>query len=172
MRHADSHPRRIVWFYTIAAAVVALDQLTKLAARQYLSFDQPRTVIPGFFDLKLSYNSGAAFGIMPNWAPLFIIAGLVAVFAIVRLRRAGASSPALSVGLGLLLGGAIGNLIDRLASPSGEVTDFLSLHLTLGDRIYAWPTFNVADIAIVCGIAAVFFYVYVIEKRRAERRED
>lgn len=168
MRDADSHPRRIVWFYTLAALVVALDQLTKLAARRCLSLDEPVTVIPGFFDLKLSYNSGAAFGIMPNWAPLFIIAGLVAIFAIVRLRGTRASSPALSVGLGLLLGGAIGNLIDRLASPIGEVTDFLSLHLKLGDKTYVWPTFNIADIAIVCGIAAVFLYVYVVEKRQAE----
>jgi len=165
LRHANSQPRRVVWFYAPAALVVVLDQLTKFAARRCLSLDRPVTVIPGFFDLKLSYNTGAAFGIMPNWAPLFIIAGLVAIFAIVRLRGTRSSSPALSVGLGLLLGGAIGNLIDRLASRTGEVTDFLSLHLRLGDRTYVWPTFNVADIGIVGGIAAVFIYVYAIEKR-------
>ena len=168
MRHADSQPRRVVWFYAPAALVVALDQLTKFAARRYLSPDRPGTLIPGFFDLKLSYNSGAAFGIMPNWAPLFIIVGLVAVFAIVRLRGAGARSLVLSAGLGLLLGGAVGNLIDRLASPTGEVTDFLSLYVRLGDRTYVWPTFNIADIAIVGGILAMFLHVYVIEKRRGE----
>ena len=73
-----------------AAAAVVVDQLTKLAARRLLEYDRPVGVIPGFFDLRLSYNSGGAFGILPSWAPLFIIVALVAIFAIVQLSKAGA----------------------------------------------------------------------------------
>lgn len=132
-----------------------------------LEFDEPVTVIPGFFDLRLSYNKGAAFGLLPDWAPLFIIVALVAIFAIVRLRAASSGPRALSVGLGLLLGGAVGNLIDRLASPRHEVTDFLSFHVTVSAETHAWPTFNIADAAIVVGAGMVLFLVYAIERPRA-----
>ena len=157
-----------MWFYGPAAGAILADQLAKLAARGWLNPDQPVRVIPGFFDLKLSYNSGAAFGVMPDWAPLFIITALAAVFAIVRLRKATDGSRVLAMGLGLLMGGAVGNLIDRLLSPGREVTDFLSLHVTISGKTYAWPTFNLADIGIVAGAVMVFFYVYVVEKRRTQ----
>jgi len=159
---------KAVWFYGPAAGMVLADQLTKLAARGCLKPDQPVRLIPGFLDLKLSYNSGAAFGVLPDWAPLFIIMAIVAVFAIVRLRRATGRSRVLAAGLGLLMGGALGNLIDRVASPTREVTDFLSFHVTVGGKMYAWPTFNLADIGIVAGAAMAFFYVYVVEKRRTQ----
>ncbi len=155
-----------MWLYGPAAVAVVVDQLTKLAARGALEPDRPIRVIPGFFDLRLSYNSGAAFGILPDWAPLFIIVALVAIYAIVRLRTATDGSRPLAIGLGLLMAGAIGNLIDRLLSPAREVTDFLSFHVTIGGKTYSWPTFNVADISIVAGAVLVLFYVYVIEKRR------
>lgn len=146
-----------------------LDQVTKFIARSRLEPGQPVTVIPGFLDLNLTFNSGAAFGVMPSWAPLFVIVALVAIYAIVRLKQARPGSRSLSIGLGLLLGGALGNLVDRLVSPTREVTDFLSLHLSYGGRTYAWPTFNVADIAIVAGAVLVLWHVYVVEKNRALR---
>jgi signal peptidase II len=68
----------------------------------------------------------------------------------------------------MLLGGAIGNLIDRLFTANREVTDFISLHISLNQQTHTWPTFNVADIGIVLGAICVLYYVYVIEKRRAE----
>ncbi len=163
---------RVAWLYAPAAGVVLVDQLTKLAARCWLDPDRPLRVIPGFFDLKLSYNSGAAFGVLPDWAPLFIIMALVAIYAVVRLRRAADGSRVLAAGLGLLMGGAVGNLIDRLTSPAREVTDFLSFHLTISGQTYAWPTFNVADIGIVAGVVMVFSYVYVIEKRRRDSEAE
>ena len=159
---------RAAWFYLPAVAAPVVDQLTKSAARRLLEYDRPVGVIPGFFDLRLSYNSGGAFGILPSWAPLFIIIALAAIFAIVKLSKAGAEARSLAVGLGLLLGGAVGNLIDRLFSRAREVTDFLSLHITYGGKTYTWPTFNVADIAIVIGAALVFFYVHVVGKRKGE----
>ncbi|MCL5104025.1 MAG: signal peptidase II [Armatimonadetes bacterium] len=154
-------------FYATAASAVVVDQVTKAIARGTLEPDMPVTVIPGFFDLRLSFNTGAAFGILPNWAPLFMVVALVAIFAIVRLRRQGPDSRALTVGLGLLLGGALGNLIDRLLLPGRAVTDFLSFHINIGGQLRAWPTFNIADIAVVLGAALLFLHVYILEKRRA-----
>ena len=155
-----------VRFWAAAGAVVVLDQLTKLLARAALGVDRPVAVVPGFFDLKLRFNSGAAFGILPDWAPLFILAALVAIYAIARLRQAGEGSRGLALGLGLVMGGALGNLVDRLASAEREVTDFLSFYIRLGGKTYAWPTFNLADAAIVVGAILVICHVYVIEKRR------
>ena len=167
MRDADLGSRNTTWFYVLALGVLLLDQITKAVARGVLEFDKSVTVIPGFFDLKLSYNEGAAFGVLPNWAPLFIIVALAAVFAVVKLRSAGPHSRLLSVGLGLLLGGGLGNLVDRLVSPARAVTDFLSFHVAIRGKTYQWPTFNVADAAIVVGAILVLFFVYVIQKREA-----
>jgi signal peptidase II len=153
-------------FYVTAGAVVLADQLAKFIARAVLTADQPHKIIPGLFDLKLGYNTGAAFGILPDWAPLFIIAALVMIFAIVRFGQAREGSRAFVFGLGLLLGGALGNLIDRLTAPARGVTDFLSLHARLGGTTYIWPTFNLADIAIVAGAILVLFHVFILDKRR------
>lgn len=143
--------------------MVVIDQVTKYFARQSLA-DRSITVIPGFFDLRLAYNQGAAFGILPNWAPLFILVGLVAIYAIVRLRGTSSTSKSLSIGLAMMLGGAIGNLIDRIIFRDQGVTDFLDFHIK--SSALAWPTFNLADAAIVIGAVLVVFHVYVIEKRR------
>ena len=160
--------RNTVRFYLVALGVVIIDQITKIIARNSLQSDQPVPVIPGFFDLRLGYNSGAAFGVLPDWTPLFIIVAMVAIYAIVKLRKAAPDSGSLSIGLGMLLGGAAGNLLDRLMSPNKEVTDFLSLHVTLQGKTHFWPTFNLADVAIIAGAIIVLFYVYIVEKRRAE----
>lgn len=160
-------------FSAVALGLVGLDQISKAAARVCLLPDRPVALIPGFFDLRLDFNSGAAFGILPNWAPLLIIVALAAVFAIVCLNRPnGRGSKVLSTGLALLMGGAVGNLIDRLASwiarSQSEVTDLLSFHVTVGGRTRAWPTFNLADVGIVAGAVLVLVYVYVLEKRRPD----
>ena len=167
MRDDKLVSKNSVIFYLVGIGVVIIDQITKILARNSLP-DRPVNVIPGFFDLNLSYNKGAAFGVLPDWTPLFIIVALVAIFAIVKLRKAGPDSRSLSVGLGLLLGGAIGNLVDRLISPGNKVTDFLSLHITMKSKTYTWPTFNIADAAIVIGAIIILFYVYIVEKRRSE----
>lgn len=154
-------------FYWFAAAAVAVDQVTKILARHYLE-NRSITVIPGFFDLRLSYNTGAAFGILPSWTPFFIVIALVTIYAIVKFRQADGGSRPMSAGLGLLLGGAIGNLIDRLSSPARGVTDFLSFHVGGVARQLVYPTFNFADVAIVIGALFLFYSVYVVEKRKSE----
>jgi signal peptidase II len=159
--------KNTIWFYSTAIDVVVIDQVTKYLARQSLAH-KVVTLIPGLLDLRLAFNTGAAFSVLPNWAPLFILIGLVAIYAIVKLRRVGSGSLWASLGLGMLLGGAMGNLIDRIAFPGRGVTDFIDLHV--GHN--AWPTFNIADVAIVIGALLVLFHVYIIEKRRSEAGDE
>lgn len=168
MNDAEPTRRSAPAFYIAAGAVVVLDQITKAIARATLEPDQTHTLIPGLFDLKLSSNPGAAFGILPDWAPLFIIIALVAIYAVVRLGHAQRASRSFSIGLGLVLGGAIGNLIDRLTSADRSVTDFLNLHIRLSGETHAWPTFNIADAAIVVGAAIVLYHVFILEKRNTD----
>lgn len=167
--------RQELRFYGTAAVVLAVDQVTKFLARRFLDYDRPVTVIPGFFDLKLSYNRGAAFGLLPDWAPLLILIALIVIYAIVRLRSSVFASSEIrsrtfSIALGLLLGGAAGNLIDRLTSPSQTVTDFISLYIIYHGEKYAWPTFNIADVAIVVGALMLFFF-YGVGRRESREPE-
>jgi signal peptidase II len=166
LREDDRTTGKTTGFYLTAGVVLAVDQLAKILARAYLQEGQTHTLIPGLFDLKLSYNTGAAFGILPDWAPLFVVAALVTIFAVVRFGQARERSRAFVIGLGLLLGGAMGNLIDRIAAPSRGVTDFLSFHVRIGGSTYAWPTFNVADVAIVAGAILVLFHVFILDRQR------
>jgi signal peptidase II len=111
-------------------------------------YGHPVTVIPRVFDIAPQTNPGAAFGLMQSSGYLLAIIGLVVVFAIVKLRVQRSRSRLLAIGLGVLLGGAVGNLIDRLVS--GAVYDFLDIHI--------WPIFNLADIAIVIGGVMLVIY--------------
>jgi signal peptidase II len=137
--------------YAAAAAVFGLDRLTKIAIERRIAEGAFRRVIPGFFDIARSANSGVAFGIFNDssfaWRTLaLILVNLVAVIAIaVYLWRGREIDRPTLWGLGLILGGAAGNGLDRIVS--GRVTDFLDFYL--GE--YHWPAFNVADSSIVIG---------------------
>jgi signal peptidase II len=137
--------------YTAAAAVFALDRLTKWIIETRLSFLDTYRVIPGFFDIVRSQNRGVAFGIFNDstseWRTiLLIVASVAAVAAIGVLLWNARRLDRYSVwGFALILGGAAGNVFDRIVS--GQVTDFLLLYVGQ----YQWPTFNVADSAIVTG---------------------
>jgi len=140
--------RRLFNLAVVALAVVGLDQVLKALA-QHLLAAGPVPVIPGFFDLVLVYNRGAAFGSF-TWLPranwVFLGVTLVAVGVALWLalgpsgRRAG-----VRVSLGLIVGGALGNMIDRLRL--GQVVDFVYLYL----GSWHWPAFNLADAAITVG---------------------
>ncbi len=146
-------PARFPWAATIgvAGAVLALDQATKAWVLQALPGAPPLTVVPGFFDLVLSRNTGGVFGLFsgaPNaWRRLFFAAATAAALGLIAafLRRWGRESRLLQVALSLVAGGAVGNLIDRLRF--GSVVDFIDWHW----RSHHWYTFNVADSAITCG---------------------
>ncbi|MBI4314037.1 MAG: signal peptidase II, partial [Candidatus Omnitrophica bacterium] len=131
-----------------AAAVLLLDQLTKFWAIQGLVFGRSAPLIPGVFHLTLTYNKGVAFGMLAKAGDRAAIAALAAliVLAISFLRSdgrsGGRSESQLTVwAMGLILGGAVGNLIDRWRV--GAVVDFLDFRV--------WPVFNVADSAITAG---------------------
>ena len=136
----------------IAAVVVVLDQLTKYAVTQYLG--GLRSVeITSFFNLVLVYNSGAAFSFLADaagWQRGFSVGiALIASVWIVVLLRSHGQQIVFCTALSLILGGAIGNLIDRIWL--GAVVDFLDFY-ALG---WHWPAFNVADSAITCGAVLV-----------------
>ena len=138
------------WLAT-AAGVTGLDQLTKAWA--LAAVDGVVPVLP-FLNLVLVHNPGAVFGLLAQaggWQRwLFIVAGAaIAAFIVAWLRRTPADERWLSAGLALVLGGAIGNLWDRIVR--GAVVDFLDLH----QGRYHWPAFNVADSAITVGVAII-----------------
>ena len=145
-----STARSIPWWawLPISAGVIGLDQLTKWLIQQILAFGQSIRVLP-FFNLVLVYNPGAAFSFLSSAAGwqrhLFVAIALAASVLIVYLLRKYAHDRMFCFALSLILGGAIGNLIDRLLL--GAVVDFLDVH-AFG---YHWPAFNLADSAITLG---------------------
>ncbi len=146
------------WIFVSSAAIaLALDQLTKLWARHALLPIYPRVkaVIPGYWELRYSENPGAAFGILrgvPGAHLVFVLIALgIAAGAFVYLKRAQLRRPArVAVELGLVVGGALGNALDRVAF--GRVTDFVVWKI----GTHEWDTFNVADAALVVGIIGLF----------------
>jgi signal peptidase II len=146
-------PRWWPWLL-LSAGVVVFDQLTKWLIQQSLTFGQSVEVLP-FFNLVLVYNPGAAFSFLSSAAgwqrPLFVVVGLAASVLIVYLLRRHARDPLFCFALALILGGALGNVIDRLLL--GAVVDFLDVHV-VGHH---WPAFNLADSAITCGAALLIW---------------
>ena len=133
----------------VGALVYGVDRVTKLVAERHLAGRAPITLIPGVLDLRYTTNSGGAFGILGS-APWVFFTATVAVGALIVVTAWRARAPAVEVGLGLILGGAVGNLTDRIlhaSRPGGQVTDFIHLH--------HWPVFNAADSAIVVGAIVV-----------------
>ena len=133
--------RRLLVAAAVAAVVVAVDQATKSWAVHRLSHGSIHVVWK--LDLELTYNSGAAFSFARGWAPVLGGVAVVAVLVLLgAVRRV--QSTAIAVAFGLVVGGALGNLADRvIRSNRGAVIDFIALHF--------WPTFNVADSCIVVG---------------------
>jgi signal peptidase II len=140
-------------YLALAAAVVLLDQATKMAIRAWIPLHERIVVIPGFFDVTHVQNTGAAFGLFAGatspYRPILLnaVAFLVFVLVLVYAIKSPVHWKRLQLALAGILGGAVGNLIDRVGS--GAVTDFLRLHAA--DR-WEWPSFNVADSAITVGV--------------------
>jgi signal peptidase II len=135
-----------------AGAVVVLDQITKRMAEYYLLQTPDHSISLVGELLRLTYvsNRGAAFGILQNQSILFVIVGIAVIGAIlVSYRYFPKMSLLLNIALGLQLGGAIGNLMDRIRL--GYVVDFVDVAI--------WPVFNVADSAIVVGVGVLAFHL-------------
>ena len=138
--------------FIIVSIVLSLDQLTKFLITRNLSYNQSIPVIKGIFHLTLIHNRGAAFGILKNQVPLFIITSIAAIALIYfNLKKIGYKKFSIySISLSLILAGALGNLIDRLLL--GYVVDFLDLRI--------WPVFNVADSAITIGAILLGYSIF------------
>jgi signal peptidase II len=132
----------------LATAIVLADQLTKIVVERKFDSGDVRPVTD-FFNLVLTYNKGAAFSFLANasgWqGTFFTVIGVSASFFIVYLLARHGTQRLFSLALALVLGGALGNVIDRIAH--GHVIDFLDFHW----RGWHWPAFNLADSAIVIG---------------------
>lgn len=146
-------PHRWSWILGVAAGVTLLDQLTKAWVQASIPlWGVGPSLVPGFFQIVHSQNRGAAFGFLNRWdvswqQPLFVLITLAAIVFLGVLARSKDNRGWLyPLGLGAILGGAIGNLIDRLRF--GAVVDFLDVYV--GD--WHWPAFNVADSAICVGV--------------------
>jgi signal peptidase II len=148
----DSNPGRVsavTWRYLLAVLLVAGDQLTKLWASTALEYVTPVPLLP-FLNLTLVHNSGAAFSMLADaggWQRWFFVAlsAVVSLALVAWIARLPAAQRLLGSALALVLGGAAGNLVDRVRF--GYVVDFVDLHAAG----WHWPAFNVADAAITVG---------------------
>ncbi|MFD1130555.1 signal peptidase II [Paenibacillus provencensis] len=138
-------------YYVLAVLALTADQLTKWAVVTYMSIGQSIPLIPNIFHLTSHRNRGAAFGILQNQRIFFIVVTIAVVIGIlVYLRKVYVEHKLLSVGLSFVLGGAMGNFVDRAFK--GEVVDMLHF------RLINYPIFNVADCFIVVGCALIFLH--------------
>ena len=158
-------------FWTLIAAIVAIDVLTKLIAKSTLvPYRMPREVIGEWVRFTLVFNQGAAFGLhLGPWSrQIFLVLTVVALVILGRLYRDTRPDDRIRViALGLVCGGAIGNLLDRIRSPIG-VVDFLDI----GVGNWRWPTFNVADIAVTTGAILLAWALWGEEREETESREQ
>lgn len=157
-RKRSSGLARELVLLAIASLIIALDQVSKFLIRANMSLGQS---IPeeGFFKITYVTNAGGVWGIFSNSVFLTVATAVVIVATIVLyLRYPRVKTMPIRVALGLLLGGAIGNMVDRISQ--GRVTDFID--------IGAWPVFNIADCAIIIGVIVTASYL-VFSRRRAKQ---
>lgn len=159
----------LLWLWVSVLAFI-VDRTTKLLAESYLVYAQANPVISGFFDITLLYNKGAAFSFLAEaggWQRWLFsgVALLMSVVLIIWLKKTASNIWWLCSGLALILGGAIGNLYDRMFL--GYVVDFLSFHF----GSYSFPAFNVADICISIGAFLLIVDMLFFEKNRLANEE-
>lgn len=166
--------RVIAVVFVIAGVILACDQYTKYLVCKYLPLFSKIEILPGWLDLVHIRNTGIAFGLLQNigstyrFAVMFGVGAVAVILIGVLAAHITRAQKVQVVALSLILGGAIGNLIDRVRF--GEVVDFIDVHWR---NLYHWPAFNVADSAISIGIALVVIDELFLKKRKTEdiRRE-
>ncbi len=161
---ASGAERRL--YFSAALIILALDAMTKALAEALLLRTAPVDVVGEWVRLRLVYNPGAAFGLHvgPYSRWIFLVVAVVAVVVLYRMSRTAEPKDLLrQLALGLVTGGAAGNLIDRIRSHRG-VVDFLDV----GVGTIRWPTFNVADMAVSCGAIALAISLWREDTRKAE----
>lgn len=152
---------------SLSGLVIMLDQATKVAAERLLTLHVPEPVIAGFFNFTLAYNKGAAFSFLSEaggWQRWFftVLALVVSVVLVIWIKNLSREERWTAAALALILGGAIGNVIDRMIH--GHVIDFIQWYY---DRFY-WPAFNIADSAICVGAAILIFHTLFGQKTESK----
>jgi len=169
-RNGDpSLKRKVDWcglfLFSVSLLIVALDQYTKNLVRSHLPLNHswnPVSWLAPIVTLTHTRNTGAAFGLLPNMSIFFVVVALVVVAAIIiYYRQIAVGSWMLRSAFGLQLGGAVGNLIDRVRQ--GYVTDFIDFRV--------WPIFNVADSALVVGTILLAIYALFLDPGRKGETE-
>lgn len=150
---------RLVQAGSVATTVAVLDQVTKALIQKRLLLGEGRWVWDGIFMISHVRNPGVAFGMLADlglaWrAPFFVVTVAAAVWLLVTVYRQAGHLLLGRLALGLIIGGAVGNNIDRVRF--GGVTDFLDFWIWT----YHWPTFNVADSGITCGVGLLLFALW------------
>lgn len=144
----------------VACIIFVLDQIFKFMAVNYLSYGMSKVIIPHFFNLTLVFNRGAAFGILQGQQILLFILSIICLVVLATIYKLYAkNNKAIAILLGLILGGALGNAVDRIRF--GYVVDFLDFYLNQ----YHWPAFNLADSAISIGTVLFGFWVIFIKDK-------
>lgn len=168
MKRPVSKLARYALLFGAAAFVFGLDQISKALVLAYMAPGEAIPVCPGFFDLVCVANRGAAFGFLNRsdiewqfW--LFLVATCIAFWAILTLAKNSLKQPLLLIGLGMIMGGAGGNLLDRIRFRA--VTDFLDFYW----GSWHWPAFNVADMGICVGVALAIFSTWVNSPKRERK---
>ena len=147
-------------FLILAGAVILADQLTKFAVARDLRLGEIRPVVEGVFNLTYTLNRGAAFSLLADSSSslklglLILVSVVASVIVLAMLWRSRQESWVARTGLALILGGALGNLLDRIRN--GSVIDFLDFHF----RGHHWPAFNLADATIVVGALLVLCEIF------------
>lgn len=160
---------KLLWFLATLAVAYPLDQISKHWVISSLYYGENIAVIPGFFDITHVRNPGGAFSVFAGSGSadlrlgFFLVAGAIAISLLLVFYRRLASNAVLSAAaLGTILGGALGNLTDRVAH--GEVIDWLDFHIAG----YTWPTFNIADSCIVVGVCVLILEVFLYGEEPGE----
>lgn len=144
-------------FYIVSLTALFLDQVSKMLIMATMFRGQSIPVVQNIFHITYIHNPGAAFGLMANRTSLFIAISLIVVAgAIIYYWKSGERRGLMPVALGLIVGGALGNLVDRIRF--GEVVDFLDFMI--------WPVFNLADSSIVVGAGLLVILLWRSEGRR------
>jgi signal peptidase II len=162
-------PLRHAWAETglllaSAALVYLADRMTKAWIVANVAEGEQIQVVGDLVQVWHSENEGAAFGLLQGGGVLFLVIGVVTLVVIAWVHATGRlrGAPA-AILLGMVLGGTLGNLTDRLVD--GSVTDWISV----GIGAVRWPTWNVADAAVVCGILGILVYLSILDRRAAAR---
>jgi len=152
----------------IAAAFIA-DLVTKNLALKHLGFYDRFDFFGGFVRFDLTYNQGGVFGIMQGYKNFFLIVSIIVLLIMVAYYFYEKQMPGLfRIAMALIIGGAAGNIYDRLIPGRPGVVDFISVGV---DGVYRWPTFNIADAVIIAGAVLLVIVVYMEDKKRLAENE-